>query len=174
MTENANNLECPIFQDMTPEESRLVLELFENETFPQGEEILVEGLSTRILWIILHGECEVVKSTGNGETRVLAHLAQGAVFGEMSFFQPAPHSASVCATTNVEVMKLSREKFELLREQAPLAAYKIAANTARVLAERLRRMDEWTREQFNGPNANEHQREEWHEFRAKLYSEWEF
>jgi CRP/FNR family transcriptional regulator, cyclic AMP receptor protein len=173
-TTEPNNLECPLFQEMTPEESRLILELFEHESFPQGEEILEEGLTTQMLWIIVRGQCEVGKSNGNGEHRTLAQLEQGAVFGEMSFFKAEPHSASVRALTDVKVMKLSREKFDQLREQSPIVAYKIASNTAIVLAERLRRMDDWTAELFNKPNANPRQKEEWHEFRAKLYTEWEF
>lgn len=171
---DSNNLECPIFHDMTPDECRNVLELFETETFPMGETILREGLSIQILWIIVRGRCEVVKSTAGGGDRVLACLEQGSVFGEMSFFRSAPHSASVRAMTDVEVLRLSRQSYDQLQKNCPSAAFKIASNTAVVLAERLRRMDEFTGDMIDGGSGNANQREEWQQFRAKLYTEWEF
>lgn len=169
-----HSVECPIFADMTLDDRERVLALFEHESFPTGEEILHEGRSVQILWIIVSGRCEVRKSTSEGGKRVLAELEQGAVFGEMSFFHPAPHSASVCAVTDVEVIRLSRERFEELASHYPSAAFKIAANTAAVQAERLRRMDEWIGRLLEGPNGSPRQREEWDEFRTKLYTEWDF
>lgn len=169
-----DTLECPIFHQMSSEEYQYVLELFEHKNYQQDKEILSEGLSVQKLWIILHGRCEVVKSQPDGKTRILAVLEKGAVFGEMSFFHPAPHSATVRAITDVEVMRLSRDNFDRLQLLCPSAAFRIAENTTAVLAERLRRMDEWTADRLDGLSANDNQREEWHEFRAKLYTEWEF
>jgi len=166
--------QCPIFVDMSLEEREQVLALFENEHYPAGETILREGLSIQILWIIVSGRCEVVKVSNGASERSLAVLEQGAVFGEMSFFHPAPHSASVRAVTDVDVMRLSRERYDQLLERTPAAAGKVAVNTAAVLAERLRKMDEWTCELLDGPETNQKTREEWHDFRAKLYTEWDF
>ncbi len=174
MQVDENNLECPIFFDMTPEECRHVLELIETEKFTQGETILCEGLSVQILWVIVRGQCEVIKSKNGNSNRVLACLEPGAVFGEMSFFQSAPHSATVRAMTDVEVMRLSREKYNQLSEVCPAAAFKIAANTVVVLAERLRRMDVFTGDVIRGGSGGAVQLHEWQQFRAKLYTEWEF
>jgi len=173
-TNNARKAQCPVFQDMTLEEREQVLALFENEHYPAGETILREGLSIQILWIIVAGRCEVLKSFNGAPERSLAVLEQGAVFGEMSFFNPAPHSASVRALTDVEVIRLSRERYDELLSRNPAAAYKVAANTASVLAERLRKMDDWTCQLLDGPDVNAKKREEWHDFRAKLYTEWDF
>ena len=164
---------CPIFQDMSLDERQQVLELLERETYPTGETILREGRETQILWIIVHGRCEVVKMMKDGSEQQLAVLEQGAVFGEMSFFVPAPHSASVRTLTEVEVMRLSREKFDQLEQAGATAAYKIAFNTVRVLSDRVRRMDEWNYDLVERPEASQH-REEWREFRAKLYADWQF
>ncbi|MFQ5731947.1 MAG: cyclic nucleotide-binding domain-containing protein [Planctomycetaceae bacterium] len=169
----SGNVQCPIFEDMTLEEREHLLALFDHERYSAGETILREGRSIQILWIIVSGRCEVVKNT-NGQERILAVLEQGAVFGEMSFFHPAPHSASVRAMTDVNVMRLSRERYDELLAREPAAAYRVAANTASVQAERLRKMDDWMCDLLDGPDCNARQREEWHEFRAKLYSEWDF
>jgi CRP/FNR family transcriptional regulator, cyclic AMP receptor protein len=164
---------CSLLQDMTPSEIEEVLELCEPRTYPAGTTILKEGKSVQYLWIVLRGTCRVVKSMKTGGEQELARLEAGAVFGEMSFFNPAPHSASVITVTEVEVMRLPRDRFDRLELTGSRAAYKITRNTARTLAERLRRMDQWTGELVEKPEAAGH-REEWREFRSKLYSDWGF
>jgi len=158
---------------MSLDERDHVLTLFENESFVAGETILQEGNSTQMLWIILEGECEVIKHCGNSSERQLAVLNPGAVFGEMSFFQEAPHSATVRTLSDVDVMRLPRKKFDELRDKGSVAAYKIAASTAVMLSDRLRRMDDWTCELVEHSGVAVH-KEEWQEFRAKLYSDWQF
>lgn len=164
---------CPIFQQMSADECQEVLNLVEHETYPAGEIILREGRSVQILWIVVHGRCEVLKTMNDGTEQQLATLDPGAVFGEMSFFHPAPHSASVRTLTEVEVLRLTRQNYNALEQTGSKAAHKIAASTAIVLAERLRQMDQWVCEFVERPESVNH-REEWREFRSKLYSDWQF
>jgi len=42
-----------------------------------------------------------------------------------------------------------------------------------VLADRLRKMDEWTCKLIESTNGSAH-RQEWHDFQAKLYTGWKF
>ena len=162
-----------LFQEMTPRERQDVLSLLEQEQYSKGDVILREGKSVQMLWIITRGRCEVVKLMKNGAEQELAELESGAVFGEMSFFNPAPHSASVRAATDVEVMRLSREQFNRLEQEGSSAAHRVALNTAKVLAERLRKMDDWICELVERPDGVKH-REEWREFRQRLYTDWQF
>jgi CRP-like cAMP-binding protein len=136
--------------------------------------ILREGRETQILWIVAHGQCEVVKSLDHDGQQRLATLDAGAVFGEMSFFRPAPHSASIRALSPVQVFQLPRESFDELVETGSSAAYRIAVNLNRVLAERLARMDEWICELVETSESGANHREEWQEFRSRLYSDWQF
>ena len=169
----ADTTRIPLFQDMTPGERQSVLGRLEAETYGRGETILREGKSTQILWVIVGGRCEVVKARKNGGDQQLAVLEAGAVFGEMSFFNPAPHSASVRTLTEVEVARLSRESFEGLFASGCSAAFRLTANTARILAERLLRMDDWICDLVERPEAKQH-RDEWRDFRTRLYNEWQF
>ena len=169
----ADLAECPILQGMTSDERQAVLVLVEQETYPQGETILREGRSIQILWIIVRGECEVIKSTNSGDEQQLAILKPQAVFGEMSFFHYAPHSASVRTLTEVEVLRLSRERYDQLLLAGSTAASKIAFNTVKILSDRVRKMDDWMRDLVAKPEAVQHQ-QEWLNFRAKLYSDWQF
>jgi CRP-like cAMP-binding protein len=164
---------CPIFQGFSLEEYEQVLKLLDQKSYENGTEILREGESQQALWIVVRGTCEVVKELKDGQEKGLATLEAGAVFGEISFFHKAPHSATVRALTSVRVMVLSREKYEVLRESCPAAAHKITVSVVCSMAERLRRMDEWIGSLLERPEAASHQ-EEWRDFRAKLYADWQF
>jgi CRP-like cAMP-binding protein len=142
--------------------------------YPKDEVILREGKTFQVLWIIARGECEVFKMVKPAVEQRLTVLDAGSVFGEMSFFQPAPHSASVRTLTEVEVMRLSRDEFAKLQETSPSAVHKILVNAVNILAERLRRMDTWTCELFERPDGPDNHRKEWRDFRSKLYTDWHF
>lgn len=171
--EQKSSGEYAIFKDLSPAEQQHVDELLQDEDYPQATTILREGKSTQCLWLIVRGRCQVLKTRKDGNEQQLATLEPGAVFGEMSFFHPAPHSASIRALDEVRVTRLSRESYVRLQETCPSAANRIALNIVSILAERLRRMDEWTREFVEKPEG-ERDREEWREFRSKLYSDWTF
>jgi len=158
---------------MSTEERQQVWEFVELEKYPANEIIIREGRSTQCLWIITKGRCQVFKNTRYGGEQELAVLDEYKVFGEMSFLNPAPHSATVRALTDVEVVRLNRDRYDRLLEIAPMAALKLAFNMVGVLAERLRTMDEWTCELVEKSDSGKH-RDEWRDFRAKLYSEWQF
>jgi len=143
----------------------------EQATFEPGMTILSEGAQTPGLWVLIQGRCEVVKAMPDGK-RVLAELGPGAVFGEMSFFERVPHSASVRTLTRVTALKLTRERYAQLEETGLRAAHQIAHAIAVVLAERLRQMDDWTTRLLAQSRPEKH--EEWSEFRAKLYNGWGF
>ena len=169
----SNAARCPIFHALTADERDRVLALMEPHSYPRGETILREGRSTQSLWIIAEGQCEVVKSFSDGVDHQLATLEESAVFGEMSFFHPAPHSASVRALSDVKLMQFAREEYDRLQASDPEVAYKIVTSMLELVADRLRRMDEWTAQVFEKPENANH-REEWREFRSKLYVDWQF
>jgi len=159
---------CPLFEAMTPDELDAVFRLMKSEDFAAGGEILTEGLTYQSLWIIVSGRCEVVKGSAGARPNRLAVLETGAVFGEMSFLESAPHSASVRALSDVDTMRLTRAGYEQLCVECPAAADKMARSLIVILSARLRRMDEWTCGLVQN-SGNERHHAEWHEFRAKLY-----
>jgi CRP/FNR family transcriptional regulator, cyclic AMP receptor protein len=168
---NASPVVSPIFEGFTAEEYEGALALLEQQSYAKGDVILHEGKSEQALWILVKGSCEVVKR--NKTEHKLATLDAGSAFGEMSFLQKAPHSATVRASTAVKVLRMTRENYEQLHTRHPTAAYKITQIVVSLMAQRLRRMDEWICDLVERPEGANH-REEWHDFRAKLYSGWPF
>ena len=155
--------DCVLFQSVTPAEMEELLYYSETEEFSEGARILDEGNSTRYLWVIKSGSCEVRKKLANGSEQTLTKLSPLSVFGEMSFFKPAPHSASVVALSDVEVVRIPGREF----------AQKVVFNTVRIMSDRLRMMDKWSAEMAESCGSRT-RNAEWHDFRSKLYSDWKF
>ncbi len=164
---------CSLFRGMNSAERHELQDLLDGKVYAPGATILAEGESFQHIWIVLKGRCQVVKKAKSGEEKELWVLEPGGVFGEMSFFNPAPHSASVRALSQVEAVRLPREKYDQLMRNGSHAAYKLAFNTMGVLIERLRRMDDWIAERLERNNVPAH-KEEWLDFQSKLYTGWTF
>ena len=163
---------CLLFDALAPEQHDDVLDLMQRTEFRAGDVILEDRGKTRGLWIIVQGRCQVLKEVPPGSPpRVLAELDRGAVFGEMSFYSAVPHSAAVRAQTDVTVLHLAVADYRRLERNNAAAAYCITLSIATILAERLRRMDEWTDRLLRECPPQRH--EEWAEFRGKLYNDWE-
>lgn len=174
MSQPFKDLECcALFNGLSRDGLVHLFDLVETKSFPAGEAILKQGLQYRSLWAILRGRCEVVRDCGNGHDQQLAVLEPGGIFGEMSFFQEAPHSATVRALTDVETVRLTPAGFEKLKAVDQEAAFVIVSNLVRLLSDRLRRMDNWTCELVDSsPDGRHHA--EWQEFQSKLYTDWSF
>ena len=163
--------QLPIFAGMSDRERRELLDIAVVKQFKAGDEVLAQGKDGKDFWIILDGKCQVIRQASDtgGCAIVLAELEPPAHFGEMSFFHHAPHSASVRALTTIQLLRFQRQSYDELLQAGELAAYKLALNVVDVLADRLRRMDQWVTELVcSGPD--EHQISEWARFRQKLFT----
>lgn len=160
--------DVPLFQGLSTIELRELAALLKRERRTASSRLMTEGEPGGNLFVLLQGNCLVVKQTPSGALQELAKLEPTTCFGEMSFFHQAPISASVVAETEVEVLILSHETYESWLRSGSPAPQKLAWNTIGVLAERLRRMDDWTCQLV----AQQGKTDEWQKFRASVYSSW--
>ncbi|MFN0053078.1 MAG: Crp/Fnr family transcriptional regulator [Planctomycetales bacterium] len=165
---------CPLFRGMTESERQELGGLFDAGTYAPGDVILTEGETIRRMWILLEGRCRVTKKCPSGAVHELSRLEPFGIFGEMSFFHPAPHSATVTAETAVETVCLSRARYDMLIRVGSFAAYKLAFNTMSVIIERMRKMDEWVAQKMEADSNLPEHHEEWSDFHSKLYTGWQF
>ena len=162
-------MKCQILDGLSPEELQELGEHVRLEAFEKGEDILTEGHIYQGLWVILHGSCDVLKCSDQSGN-VLATLEPGNVFGEMSFFEGSPHSATIRCCEDVTTLCLKKEDYDQVSRALPKIAEKIAINIVGILSARLRKMDEWTCK-LVATEENRGHHEEWQEFRARLYSD---
>jgi CRP/FNR family transcriptional regulator, cyclic AMP receptor protein len=166
----------PLFQGFTESEFLRLQALAEQSTFRPGELVVEQDRLSQNLWILLEGTCEVFRQETGGEPSalplVLATLEPYAAFGEMSFFQTAPHSASVRAQTRVRLLCLTKSQFDELLERDSAVACKLAINTIHILAQRMRRMDQWVAELMQTKPASQNVRE-WARLHEQLFNTWQ-
>ena len=166
----------PIFALMSDEERQQLVDIASNLRFEPGDMVLTEGQVSQNLLVVLEGKCEVVKTTKAGREVKLADLKANDVFGEMSFFSSAPHSASVRALNRLRVLRFERRDYDLLIKENCLAAFKMAYNMIDDVSDRVRCMDDWVSKLM----AEEEEEEtaervsEWSTFRDRLFTDWKF
>lgn len=167
--------QTPAFRNFNESECRQMIEIAQEKTFAPGAKVIEQGKTSQSLWILLEGKCEVVKDSQRDGAVPLAELEPFSLFGEMSFFSPAPHSANVIARTPVKLLSIARAAYDDLIRDGVQAAYKLAYNIVESVANRLRRMDEWIAELSSGGEKRaegEEKQPEWREFRDKLFNGW--
>lgn len=164
--------QIPLLKGLTESECRQLMEVAATVEYQPGEIVLHQGQRGQRLWILLEGKCEVFVPATNGNASrqlvVLATLDAFSNFGEMSFFDGAPHSASVRAQTPVRLWRIDREPFDLLLNKQSPAAQKLVLNTVDSLAGRLRRMDEWVAD-LVARNQIDKTVPEWKKLREQLF-----
>jgi CRP/FNR family transcriptional regulator, cyclic AMP receptor protein len=102
--------------------------------FAQGDIVIAAGARDRTLYIVADGVLEI-DGPGGG-----ALLESGAVIGELPFFDGGPHPATVRARTDVDLLGLNVEAFEVLAAREPVLARAVLMDLGRILALRLRRV----------------------------------
>jgi CRP-like cAMP-binding protein len=167
----------PAFRQLNDSECHQLVEIALEKTYLPGEKVLEQGKCSQYLWILCDGQCQVMRESPRHGAVVLAELEPHSLFGEMSFFSPAPHSANVVAKTPVRLLCIARADYDDLIRDHCGAAYKLAYNIVESLAARLRRMDEWVAQlatdgQHPADRPADEQATEWRRFRDKLFKTW--
>ncbi len=168
----------PLFHGLNESEIRQIAEVLRLRDFAPGEYIIRQGDESRDLWIVVEGQCEVVRRLKpndedhpEAESLLLAVLEPFDHFGEMSFYHPAPHCADVRARGPLELIQITHAVYEDMIQEGIWAAYKLAYNVALELAERMRRMNEWVAELAINPQAAANL-PEFSRFHNKLLDAW--
>jgi tRNA-dependent cyclodipeptide synthase len=104
------------------------------------EPIVKAGESDKNLLLLIDGRADVSVSRPDGTRQQLAFLDAGTVFGEQSFLDGLPRSATVTAVVECELRSLARKDLEALIEKHPRIACAVLADLGRVLSMRSRRM----------------------------------
>jgi len=142
-------------------------------TVPAGSVVFREDERGQGLFVLLEGTVEVRKEGGQAGAVVIAVVEAPSVLGEMSLITDRPHSATVRARTDCEFRLLTRPQFDRLLQAENLAAYKVVATLADVIAWRLNRMDEKFVE-LSRRGEYPQPVEELATFKQKLFNEWNF
>jgi CRP/FNR family transcriptional regulator, cyclic AMP receptor protein len=127
---------------LTSEQADQILDAMVAVAAEPGTAVMREGERGRGLLVLLAGSVEVRKRSGDGTDISIATIEAPTVLGEMNLLTDQPHSATVRALTTCDFQLLTRSQFDRLLKSESLAAYKVVAALAEVIARRLASMDE--------------------------------
>ena len=124
-----------LFSTLSPEQAEGLAGAVSKKSFKRGEVLVEQGRKCNALYIILVGRTRVLMTDNNGREVILATLSSGDYVGEMSLIDNEPHSATVVADQEVDVLVLGRDSFlRCLNENMEMAHA-----VMRVLVQRLRK-----------------------------------
>ena len=127
----------PLFALLTESQAQQIADAVIKRRFKRGDRIVEQGLKSNALYIILSGRARVLASDSRGREVILATLQPGDYIGEMSLIDNEPHSATVRAEVQTDVLMLGRAEFaRCLTENASMSLV-----VMRGLVKRLRHAD---------------------------------
>lgn len=94
----------------------------------EGTELTRQGDIGREAFVILSGTAEVRR-----DDVAIAALGPGDVVGELALLDGGPRSATVVATTDMDVLVLTRPAFNAVLDQVPTLAHRLLVTVARRL-----------------------------------------
>jgi CRP/FNR family transcriptional regulator, cyclic AMP receptor protein len=141
MTTMVSNLELirrvPLFSMLTASQATSVADAVVKRRFKRGEAIVEQGKKSNALSIILTGRARVVTTDSRGREVILATMHPGDYIGEMSLIDDEPHSATVSAEIQTDILLLGRQQFASCLPENSSMTYAVLKG----LVQRLRHAD---------------------------------
>jgi CRP-like cAMP-binding protein len=128
-----------IFKEALPASLERLSKDMVEKTYASGDIVLKEGEASGALYLILSGSVAVQKKVEGDQSKVVARLEAEEFFGEMSFLENQPHSATIVAQEETTIFLLPRTALnELIQKDATVALDQVLTLLSGVSA-RLRR-----------------------------------
>jgi len=113
------------FADLTDTELEVMAKITSQKNFKAGETIFKESEEGQSLYVIRSGEVKASVSAPNGEVFTLTMLKDGDIFGQMSFIDGRPRSATIVAASDVDTIVMEKSDFEGIIDDNPRLIHKI-------------------------------------------------
>ncbi len=108
-----------LFADLPPGSFAKIIADLREERHPPGTVICYEGDEARDFYIIKSGQVEVLVNRGGNQRELVAVSGPHEWFGERALFSNRPRAATIVTRTEVELWRLTQEKFLGLIEENP-------------------------------------------------------
>ena len=134
--------QAPLFKGLTEKELNHLIETGAEQDFKQGEIVFDKNTATSEMFVLLEGKVSViVQLPGYAEAIEVATIGKGETFGEVSFMDGKPRSATIKSLTDTKVLRIGRGDFNALVEKDPRIGIIVMNNMINILCERLRETD---------------------------------
>ena len=127
----------PLFSLLTNDQAQGIADSVVKRRFRRGEIVVEHGKKSNALFILLTGRARVLTADSRGREVILAVLQSGDYVGEMSLIDNEPHSATVRAEVQTDMLTLGRAEFARCLPENSSMSYAIMKG----LVQRLRQAD---------------------------------
>jgi len=127
----------PLFSMLTNDQAQAIADAVVKRRLRRGELVVEQGRKSNALFILLNGRARVLTSDTRGREVILAVLEAGDYVGEMSLIDNEPHSATVRAEVQTDMLVLARADFARCLPENSSLSYGVM----RGLVRRLRNAD---------------------------------
>ncbi len=113
------------------------------QRIPKGGVIYLKGQTPDYLYYLVSGAVKSVTTSFDGEEKLLAEYAAGAIFGEASFFDGQPRVSTAIALTACTVRHLNRTQVAAAIASQPELAFDLLrylSETVRLLSDHVSQM----------------------------------
>ena len=124
----------PLFRGIDETKLRLLAFISDRTEYQQGERLCSQGEPGDSDFIILKGTADVLVNTSESEKAVV-QVAENNIIGEIAILCDVPRTASLIASTEMDVLTVSKDDFLKLLKEFP----DISLEVMRTLALRLER-----------------------------------
>ena len=159
--------EHDLFRGMARVDIELLMSHAAILTYGEDQSVFETGAEERALYFLLNGTVEITLTAPFVKEVILDELNPVSVFGESTFFHSQPHSVTARALGEVTVARLERADYDRLLETNTLAACRLGANAAEILAAKLQHTDSWIGELLQAEEAHRVQKK-WWDFRQTM------
>ena len=132
-------LNTPLFDGLKTNEIENIAKHLSSIELSKDEILVKEGEKGNCVCFVVEGTLDVIKQSLTGESVIITALHRGRSIGEMSVIDDFPRSATVKARTQVKLLILTREGFDLLLKENPQVGIKILKKISRLLSLNLRK-----------------------------------
>ena len=126
-----------VLEGFSEDDWKVFFTFLDKRTFAAGDVLVHQGGGDRSLFILTAGSLEVRVETGE-KSHAVDTMKEGTLFGEQSFADGNSRTATVAATSEGELYRLSVEAFERLGQEHPSLSLALMRDVARVLSLRCR------------------------------------
>lgn len=130
--------QAPLFAGLDDDAASTLATSMSDVGLRRGEILFNEGDEGDQLYVVVDGKIKLGRTSPDGRENLLAILGPGQMFGELSFFDPGPRSATATAVTDVALKSLGHEALNPVLVAHP----DVAQALLNQLAGRLRRTNE--------------------------------
>ena len=135
-------LSIPIFEGLNKRDCAALINLIHHRIYVAGEYVFYQGDPGLGIYLIREGEVEIKRNMQDGETLTLVNLQRGDFFGELALVDGEKRSASAIAKSDSKLAVIFKPDLDEYIEKFPKKGIKILEGISKIIAARLRKVND--------------------------------